>query len=142
MPQTVLEMAKELVMAQITAYGLTPESMRHALQNTHASLIALKMQEEGEGRGVEAVGERTDWKQSIGRYAVTCLECGATFKQLSTRHLRNHGLDARSYRAKYRIPRTQALAARETTAQRRRIVQRIRPWEKAPRKRAGRQRRQ
>lgn len=142
MAQTVLEMAKDLVMAQIAAYELTPESMRHVLLNTHANLMALKIREEGGASGAETAPERSDWKQSISRYAIICLECGATFKQLSTRHLRSHGLDARTYRAKYRIPRTQALAARETTAQRRRIVQRIRPWEKAPRSRTGRQRRQ
>jgi predicted transcriptional regulator len=140
MAQTVLEMTKDLIMVQITAYKLAPESMRHALQHTHANLVALKIREEGRGSDTATTPERIDWKQSIARYAVTCLECGATFKQLSTRHLRGHGLDARAYRAKHRIPRTQPLAARETTAQRRRIVQRIRPWEKAPRSKPGRQR--
>lgn len=140
MAQTVLEMTKDLIMVQITAYKLVPESMRHALQHTHANLVTLKIREEGQASDTATTPERIDWKQSIARYAVTCLECGTTFKQLSTRHLRGHGLDARTYRAKYHIPRTQPLAARETTAQRRRIVQRIRPWEKAPRSRPNRQR--
>jgi hypothetical protein len=43
-----------------------------------------------------------------------------------------HGLDGRSYRTKYGIPRTQSLSAREVLARRRQIVQRIRPWEKSP----------
>jgi predicted transcriptional regulator len=140
MAQTVLEMTKDLIMVEIAAYKLAPESMRHALQNTHANLVALKIREEGRASDTATTPEHLDWKQSIARYAVTCLECGVTFKQLSTRHLRGHGLDARAYRAKYRIPRTQPLAARETTAQRRRIVQRIRPWEKAPHSRRSRQR--
>jgi len=68
---------------------------------------------------------------------VTCLECGHVFKQLSIRHLRQHGLDARSYRTKYDIPQSQPLAARDTTARRRQVVQEIRPWEKAPTFRKG-----
>jgi predicted transcriptional regulator len=60
-----------------------------------------------------------------------CLECGQSLKQLSVRHLKEHGLDGHSYRAKYGIPRTQALAAKETTLKRKEIVQRSRPWEKA-----------
>jgi hypothetical protein len=41
-------------------------------------------------------------------------------------------LDGRAYRIKYGIPRTQALAAKETTAMRKEIVQRSKPWEEAP----------
>jgi hypothetical protein len=44
----------------------------------------------------------------------------------------DHGLDGRSYRVKYGIPRTQPLAAKETTLKRKEIVQSSRPWEKAP----------
>jgi predicted transcriptional regulator len=54
------------------------------------------------------------------------------FKQLSVRHLKEHNLDARSYRAKYGIPRAQPLSAKDTTAMRKKIVQQSRPWEKAP----------
>jgi hypothetical protein len=56
-----------------------------------------------------------------------------SFKQLSVRHLQEHGLDARSYRVKYAIPRKEPLAAKMTTARRREVVQEIRPWKKAPR---------
>lgn len=142
MQQSILAMGKDLVMAQIQAGQLPPDEMPKALRQTFASLMALKAQEESgvvsTAQEAERASGTTDWKKSIGRYTVTCLECGATFKQLTVRHLREHGLEARSYRTKYGIPRTQALSAREVTAKRRQIVQRIRPWEKAPR---GRQRR-
>jgi hypothetical protein len=68
---------------------------------------------------------------------VTCLECRQTFKQLSVRHLRQHGLDARSYRIKFGIPMTQPLAARATTDRRRQVVREVRPWEKTPTYRQG-----
>ena len=136
MPQTLLEMAKDLVMAQIEAHRLSPEEMHTALQLTYASLKALQAREDANGSvAVVTPGtppEPVNWKKSITKHVVTCLECGASFKQLSVRQLKEHGLDGRSYRGKYSIPRTQPLAAKETTLQRKEIVQRSRPWEKAP----------
>lgn len=129
MAQSILEMAKELTMAQIVAGQLSPEAMQEALQKTYASLMALQAKETGT---IETPAVPTDWRKSITRHTVTCLECGASFKQLSVRHLRHHDLDGRSYREKYGIPRTQPLAARATTSRRREIVQQSRPWEKTP----------
>jgi predicted transcriptional regulator len=136
MSQTLLEMTKDLVMAQIEAHRLTPEEMHTALQQIYASLRVLKAQEDANGSvaGVtpETPPEPVHWRKSITKHTVTCLECRASFKQLSVRHLKEHGLDGRSYRGKYHIPRTQPLAAKETTSRRKEIVQRSRPWEKAP----------
>jgi hypothetical protein len=42
MSQTLLEMAKDLILAQIAAHRLSPEEMHHALQQTYATLQALK----------------------------------------------------------------------------------------------------
>jgi predicted transcriptional regulator len=136
MSQTLLEMAKDLVMAQIAAHNLPPDEMHTALQQTYGSLQALKAQEDANG-GVAVVIPETplkpvNWRKSITKHTVTCLECGARFKQLSMRHLQEHGLDGRSYRSKYGIPRTQALAAKEVTSRRKEVVQRTKPWEKAP----------
>jgi predicted transcriptional regulator len=133
MPQSVLEIAKELTMAFIERGNLRPEDMQDTLLKTHASLLTLKAQE---SFGTTAVPVGTaapvNWRKSITKHAVSCLECGKPFKQLSTRHLMLHGLDGRSYRAKYGIPRTQPLAAKETTARRRQIMAELKPWEKAP----------
>jgi predicted transcriptional regulator len=145
MSETILAMAKDLVMAQVKAGQLSPDDMQNALRQTYASLLSLKTQEE---TGIAPVQETAptpgpvDWKKSIGKYTVTCLECGATFKQLSVRHLHEHGLDARSYRVKYGIPRTQPLSAKDTTAKRKQIVQRTKPWEKAPTYQAAQKRHQ
>ena len=116
MQQSVLEMAKDLVNALIQADQLTPDTMDEALQNIFASLLALQGREERVAAGTSPV---------IGYPAVS--------KQLSSRHLRQHDLNARSYRAKYNIPQTLPLAARATTARRRKAVQETRPWEKTPR---------
>jgi len=142
MSQTLLEMTKELVLAQIHIQEVTPEGMEGVLHSTYETLRRLQTAESagGSGSGEGALERleskaRVDWKGSITKHAVRCLECGATFKQLSLRHLSTHDLDPRAYRVKYHIPRTQALSARELTARRRELAQQIRPWELAPSKR-------
>lgn len=141
MPQSLLEMAKDLVMAQIKAHRLNAEDMHRELQRTYASLVELKAKEAigsivsmplAEQAGAQIHDQVINWKKSITKHTVTCLECDTSFKQLSVRHLKEHGLDARSYRAKYGIPRTQPLSAKDTTAVRKQIVQKSRPWENAP----------
>jgi predicted transcriptional regulator len=107
--------------------------MQDTLQTTHTTLLTLKAQEAfGTTAVPSVVTTASDWRTSITQHAITCLECGQTFKQLNGRHLREHGLDGRSYRAKYGIPTTQPLSARATTALRRRIAAETRPWETAP----------
>ena len=133
MPQTLLEMAKDLVLAQIQAHRLSPEDMHAALQDIYSSLLALQAQEASNGSGaVETPPAPINWRKSITKHTVTCLACGQSFKQLSVRHLKDHNLDGKSYRVKYGIPRTQSLLAKETIAMRKQIVQASRPWEKAP----------
>ncbi len=136
MSQTLLEMAKDLILAQIHAQKLSPEDMHTALQHTYSSLLALQAQEDSHsivgGAIPETPAAPVHWRKSLTKHTVTCLVCGASFKQLSVKHLREHGLDARSYRAKYGIPPRQPLSARAVTALRKQIVQTTRPWEKAP----------
>ena len=136
MSQSLLEMTKDLVLAQIEAHRLSPEEMHAALQHTYNSLLALQAQEASNGIGAVATpatqSEPVHWKTSITKHAVTCLECGQSCKQLSVRHLKVHGLDGKAYRIKYGIPPRQPLSARSVTAIRKQIVQRSRPWVKAP----------
>src|SRR5688572_2827153 len=117
MPQTLVEIAKDLTMALIQTRSIPPDSMQETLQKTYATLTALKAHEEtgSTAPGALSPSPPGDWRKSITKYSITCLECRHAFKQLSIRHLRTHGLDAPSYRTKYGIPRSQPLAARETT---------------------------
>jgi predicted transcriptional regulator len=144
MPQTLLEMTKELVLAQIQIKQVAPEALNGVLHSTYETLRHLQSSESAGGNGnSEGAAESlhttapVDWKSSIARHSIRCLECGETFKQLSLRHLRVHDLDPRSYRTKYNIPRSQSLSARDVTARRRELAQQIRPWELAPSKQAA-----
>jgi predicted transcriptional regulator len=136
MSQSVVEMTKDLVLAQIRSGTLSPEAMHDALRRVFQSFLELKSREASESpvlaRAAPAPHAPTDWRQSITRHSITCLECGEHVKQLTARHLRRHNLDARSYRAKYGIPRTQPLSARATAAKRRQIAAKLKPWEKSP----------
>jgi predicted transcriptional regulator len=134
MPQSVLEMTKDLVSAEIQIGRLSPEDMDSAMRRIYQSLQTLKSREESESP-MPAAGTApalVDWPQSITRHNITCLECGAQFRQLAGRHLRLHGLDAPAYRAKFGIPETQPLSARATAAKRRQITAEVKPWEKTP----------
>jgi predicted transcriptional regulator len=135
MAQSLIEIAKDLTLTLVEAGRLSSEDMQDALQRTHATLAALKAQEEFGTTTATPVAKTApvDWHKSITKHAVVCLECGQTFKQLSARHLRQHDLDPRTYRQQFGIPRTQPLAAKTTTARRREVAQEIRPWEKVPR---------
>lgn len=138
MPQTLLEMTKELVAEQIRQYQISPEEVQSLLLATHATLMRLeKSDTESMSEQPSEADNQAAWEQSITNYAVICLECGDSFRQLSARHLRRHDLDPKSYRRKHGIPRTQALSGRKITARRREVAQQIRPWEKAAGKRAG-----
>jgi predicted transcriptional regulator len=129
-------MTTDLTVALIGTGAVRPDAMPQTLQTIHARLRELQeRQERGENEARLTQAERASgesWKPSITQHAVTCLECGAAFKQLSTRHLRQHDLDSHSYRAKHGIPRSQSLAAKRTTERRQQLVQQIRPWEKTP----------
>jgi len=139
MTQTLLEMAKDLTRSLVETGRLSAENMQDVLQQTHTTLRALRDQEESGAITALPVADTSpvNWRKSISKHAITCLECGLPMKQLSIRHLGLHGLDARSYRMKYAIPRTQPLAARSTTDRRRQVVRQTRPWEKAPMYRNG-----
>jgi predicted transcriptional regulator len=134
MPQSLVEIANELTLALIQTWSIPPDNMQETLQQIYAILTTLKGQEEtGPAAAMPAVvAAPAGWRTSITRHAVTCLECGHAFKQLSVRHLRGHRLDPRLYRLKYAIPTTQPLVARATTERRRQVVRATRPWEKAP----------
>jgi predicted transcriptional regulator len=134
MTQTLLEMAKDLTRSLVETGSLSAENMQDVLQQAHTTLSMLKGQEESGVVTALPVADASpvNWRKSISKHVITCLECGQAFKQLSIRHLVIHGLDGRSYRMKYAIPPTQPLSARSTTDRRRQVVRQTRPWEKAP----------
>jgi predicted transcriptional regulator len=106
------------------------------LRRIHQSMLSLKSIEESASPVSIPLADirraPMDWRTSITRHTITCLECGAHLRQLTGNHLRQHGLNARTYRRKFGIPETQPLSARATAALRRQIAAEVKPWEKSP----------
>jgi predicted transcriptional regulator len=102
----MIEIAKDLTLALIKIGDMPPEDMQETLEKTYATLTALKAQEASGTFPTLPAAETppADWRKSITKHAVTCLECGQAFKQLSLRHLRAHGLDNRSVPDQVRHP--------------------------------------
>jgi predicted transcriptional regulator len=85
MPQSTVEMAKDLTLALVETRSIPPDSIQETLQKTYATLTTLKAQEAGElPSPIPApASPPVDWRTSLTKHAVTCLECGQTFKQLA-----------------------------------------------------------
>jgi predicted transcriptional regulator len=120
MVYSVLEMTIDLVITQMETHYMSSATVIRRLRQTYAKQMTLQRQEEAAGRATTAIPG--GWSRSISRQTIACLECGATFQQLSLKHLREHGLDALAYRVKYGIPRAQSLTARGATARRKQVV--------------------
>ena len=137
MSQSLVEMAKDLVLAQVRAGRVPPNDMPSVLKQTYSTLIGLNrptfidIRPTAQGSQPVLV-EPINWRKSIRKYSITCLECGASFKQLSSRHLQKHGLNVHSYRENHGIPTSTPLSSKETAQRRRAIIREVRPWEKAP----------
>ncbi len=132
MPQTYLEMAKDLVLEQIHVRRVEAHEVIPLMEATYRTLAHLDQAQSPTASVSAAPPDDSalpaNWRTSIQRKSVTCLVCGDTFKQLSARHLSKHDLNPRSYRHQFGIPLTQALSARTVTTRRRALAKEIQPW--------------
>jgi predicted transcriptional regulator len=95
--------------------------------------IAADLRGLSEGTYVEAQTEAdaaADARKSIRERSITCLECGKVFKILSTRHLAQHGLDAKAYREKWGLKKGTALTAKALQRERRNKMKEMKLWER------------
>ena len=78
MAPSILELAKELTLALVQTGNVSFEDMQETLQKTYTTLTALKVQEEpgATAPGLAAKTTAVDWRKSLSKHAVTCLECG------------------------------------------------------------------
>ena len=116
-------MAAGIIQSQCTANNMSAEEVTTALQMTFKALRDLQTAEaktDADPQTAEEAGTTIDIdpKKSILKNKIICLECGESFKSLSPKHLRSHGLDGRSYRKKYGFPLRQALCAKSITERR------------------------
>lgn len=118
MAKSLYELAAEIAQAQAGVSKLTPEELDILIKKTYDSLKSVKSDEEGP----EEEAPQIDPKKSIKQGSITCLECGKSFKILSRRHLAQHNLTPKEYRAKWGFSAKQPLTSKALSAKRRRIA--------------------
>ena len=129
MAKTLTQMAAEILTAQASHSALTADEMSEFLRTTFCALDDMKCLEEralegaiGFARSATEEAPKIEPSQSIQKDKVICLECGKEFKQLTSRHLREHGMNSKEYRSKYGFTARQALSAKTLSAKRRKIA--------------------
>lgn len=128
MSKSLLELAAEIVQAQVTVNHMSAETVESALKVIYNTLRRIQAAEENgcllpaeqAAPALESGGGELrpglSPAESIQEDKVVCLECGAAFRQLTANHLRGHGLTPREYKKKYQFPLKQPLSAKALTA--------------------------
>jgi predicted transcriptional regulator len=120
MAKALVEMAAEIVNAQAGHTKMSADDMVVAIGKLVDALRTAKAIEEGAPTEAPAKPVR---RRSVFRNYVVCLECGTRYKQLTDRHLGQHGMNKRTYKDKYGIRRSQKLVATSLTARRRKLAE-------------------
>ncbi len=118
----LLEMAVEIVSAHASTTTMSKEDLVAELAEVHT---ALKAMENGEQLAEEQEQEQqpaVSMKKAFGKDKVYCMICGKGMTTLG-RHLRMvHGITPAEYRKQFDIPRTQPLAAKAYSEQRKKMA--------------------
>lgn len=127
MDKKLLELAVDLLKAQVSVRTMSCEDMELALLRVYNALHRMRRAED-DGKPVPLPGgisespfiqmdssQPIDPLRSIQEDRVTCLECGAEFRQITANHLRTHQLTPKEYKRKWGFPLKQALAAKALT---------------------------
>jgi len=120
MAKSLYELAAEIVAAQAGVTKLSAEELNNLIKNTYETLRDIKCNEEGTPTEEEATA--MDPKKSIKQATITCLECGKSFKVLTKRHLKEHGLTPKEYKKKYGFKARQPLSCKSLSAKRRKVA--------------------
>jgi predicted transcriptional regulator len=121
MDKKLLELAVEIVQAQVSMSRMTPADIEQALIRVYNALQKMRLAEEQgasilEGDPVIRTNQAAhDPFSSIQEDKVTCMECKAELRQLTANHLRIHHLTPREYKKKWGFPLRQPLSAKILT---------------------------
>lgn len=127
MSKRLLEMCVQIVEAQASAGMMSTDEIEESLRRIYKILQELDAPEQVVP-GVEPVREVAERAspaksaelgkgpyESIGENSVTCLECGAQFRQITANHLKSHGMTPREYKKKWGFRLKDSLAAKSVT---------------------------
>ena len=125
-----IKQALEIVKAQASVRNMTEEEITSMVKSLANQLKGLMEGKEAEGGEEEQQQPPVDPKKAIREKSVVCLECGKSFRILTKRHLKSHGLTPEEYKKKWGYKKTQSLIARSLARERRKKMQEIQLWKK------------
>jgi predicted transcriptional regulator len=120
-----LKQALEIVKAQASVRNMTEEEIVSMVKKLSANLQGIIA-----GEAAVSLEPAIDAKKSIKENSVICLECGKSFKIMTTKHLATHGLTSDEYKAKHGLPKKTKLVAKGLARMRRKKMSEMKLWER------------
>lgn len=120
-----LKLAIELVKAQASVRVMQEEEITAMVRTLAANLRSM-----ADGTVVEDDENTLTSSKSIKEKTITCMECGKSFKLITSKHLAQHGLDADAYREKWGFKPGVPLVCKSLQRTRRKKMKDMKLWEK------------
>jgi len=118
----LLAMAVEIVSAHASTTTMSKEDLVAELAEIHGALKAMESGELVAEQEEQEQQPAVSMKKAFGKDKVYCMICGKGMTTLG-RHLRMvHGITPSEYRKQFDIPRTQPLAAKAYSEQRKKMA--------------------
>ena len=120
MPKKLIEIAAEIVQAQVSLTHMTAADISLSLRQVFITLHEMQKAEAGgielaPTAAEEVAATKLSPANSIQNDKVICLECGAEMRQLTSKHLVSHGMSPKEYREKYGFSMRTPLGAKSLT---------------------------
>ncbi len=125
-----IKQALDIVKAQASVRNMTEEEITSMVKSLANQLKELIEGKESESEEQTQQTPAVDPKKAIREKSVVCLECGKSFRILTKRHLKSHGLTPEEYKKKWGYKKNQSLIAKSLARERRKKMQEIQLWKK------------
>ena len=118
-----MEKALDIVEAQAAVRPMTEEEILAQVRRLRSLLRRMETDE-------KAPEEEKKTRRSIREQRILCLECGRSFRMLTSRHLATHRLTPDEYRDKWGLKKDTPLLCRALQKARRTTMHSMRLWER------------
>ena len=124
-----IKQALEIVKAQAGFRTMSEEEISSMIRTLSSAIRHLMS-----GEGVVPQSPPDGVGRQITEKAISCLECGKSFKLLTRRHLLSHGMSVEEYREKWGYAKDIPLVCKGLQRERRRKMKDMKLWEKRRKK--------
>lgn len=120
------QVALEIVKAQASVRPMSEEEIVSMVTKLTKSLSSLNL--DAEAHSCDSEKTEIPVNKGIRANSVICLECGKSFKLITTKHLASHGLTPAEYREKYGFKRKAALVCKNLQKVRKEKMKSMQLW--------------